>query len=306
MAEPARAAPAPAAKLEPHQPAHRAAVCANCSTPTPDAFCGHCGQRNLHLHLSLREVVGEAIEEAFGVDSRIVHTVRPFLLQPGELTRDYLAGRRARYTSPLKLYVVTSAIFFLTLALRGDPMRIHVGGKPSGTPQVGVSLPADKAEADQVRRELKSSGWLGGKLADSFDKLSGATPERRTELADRLSSDVVALVAKAMFLLVPLFAALLALFFRRAGRFYVEHLVFALHLHAFGFLLQAIAVGLRVGWLRAATLAGIVAYLFMALRAVYGEGRARTLFKLLALFAGYGLLVSAAIAAAALISLVQL
>ncbi len=288
---------------------HRSPNCANCGTPTPDAFCGHCGQRNLQLHLSLRELLGEAMEEAFGIDSRIVHTARLFLLQPGQLTRDYLGGRRDRYTSPLKLYLVTSAVFFLVLALRAQPMQVSVDRKSKGTAgdvHVGVTLPGDKTEADKIRKELRSAGWLGAKLSESIDKLSGATPEQRTELAARLDSDLIGWLAKAMFALVPLFAGLLALLFRRAGRFYVEHLVFAMHLHAFGFLLESIPVALRIDWLRSVAVLGIVAYLFVALRVVYGEGRARTLFKLLALLASYGLLLALTIAGVALIGLVSL
>ncbi len=253
------------------------------------------------MHLSLRELLGEAIEEAFGIDSRIVHTARLFLLQPGQLTRDYLGGRRQRYTSPLKLYLVTSAVFFLVLALRSEPMEVNLTRKSKGTGgevHVGVTLPGD--------REQRPAGWLGAKLSESTDKLLGATPEQRTELVARLHSDLIGWLAKAMFALVPFFAGLLALLFRRAGRFYVEHLVFAMHLHAFGFLLESIPVALRIDWLRSVAVLGIVAYLFVALRAVYGEGRARTLFKLLALLASYGLLLTMTIAGVALISLVSL
>ena len=64
-------------------PGHASASCPNCRTATPDAFCSHCGQRNLDLRLSLRELISEAAEEALGVDSRIVNTLRPFFLRPG-------------------------------------------------------------------------------------------------------------------------------------------------------------------------------------------------------------------------------
>ena len=276
-------------------PGHASVSCPNCRTATPDAFCSHCGQRNLDLRLSLRELISEAAEEALGVDSRIVNTLRPFFLRPGRLTRDYLDGKRARYTSPLKLYLVASAIFFLVVAIRGEPLQVTIGPSPGA--QVGFQLP-ERTEAEQLKQQMQRSGWLGARLLRNLDKLQSATPEQRQELLGRLTSDITSSSAKAMFVLVPLFALLLKLFFR--GRFYVEHLVFALHLHALWFALHTVPHAVQVTWLRGLATAASVVYVFLAVRTVYGESGLRTGLKLGAILVVYFALIGLTWSAAAL------
>ncbi len=87
--------------------------CPNCGAPTPDAYCSSCGQRNLDLHESVRALLGDAVEEVLGADSHLLRTLRALVLEPGLLSREYRAGRRARYTSPIKLYLAASALVLL-------------------------------------------------------------------------------------------------------------------------------------------------------------------------------------------------
>lgn len=64
----------------------------------------------------MRVLVGELVRETLDVDGRAFRSVRALLFQPGVLTREYLAGRRRFYTSPLRLYLVISITFFVLLA----------------------------------------------------------------------------------------------------------------------------------------------------------------------------------------------
>lgn len=56
------------------------------------------------------------ISETFEVDGRAARTVKTLFRQPGMLTREFIAGRRARYSPPLRLYLVFSIAFFLLAA----------------------------------------------------------------------------------------------------------------------------------------------------------------------------------------------
>ncbi len=83
-----------------------------------------------------------------------------------------------------------------------------------------------------------------------------------------------------MFVLLPAFALLLKLTYFRTKRLYVTHLIFALHTHAFVFLLltltlllPAAAHGSALGIASLLT----IAYLFAALKTVYGQNWGRTL-----------------------------
>jgi Protein of unknown function (DUF3667) len=87
--------------------------CANCGTPGSGRYCGSCGQRlDVHLH-SLGHFTSEAAEVLTHSDSSLWATLLPLLRRPGWLTREFVAGRRARYLHPFRLYLVASLLAWL-------------------------------------------------------------------------------------------------------------------------------------------------------------------------------------------------
>ena len=97
-------------------------------------------------------------------------------------------------------------------------------------------------------------------------------------------------LAIGLFVMLPVYAGLLKLFYLRAHRYYVEHLVFSTQLHTFTFLIFSLLLllptGSDTGWVGGVTaqistalMLWIAAYHFLALRRYFGEGRIRTAFK---------------------------
>jgi hypothetical protein len=112
-------------------------------------------------------------------------------------------------------------------------------------------------------------------------------------------------VPKMMFIFLPLIAVAMYVLYIGSGRYYVEHLLFVVHYHAF-FFLGGIAILLaeRAAWLapgtpfarggefmgRLLTTAFAVyapVYLYLAMRRVYGQGRIVTFAKYSALGIAY-------------------
>ena len=91
-----------------------AAVCPNCGACAPEQFCARCGQQQRSLDLSIWDLLKEHLQDAFNLEGRLFRTVRVMSTRPGALTRDYLSGKRTRYTHPVRLYLVMSAVFFAT------------------------------------------------------------------------------------------------------------------------------------------------------------------------------------------------
>lgn len=147
-------------------------ACENCATPLQGKFCYQCGQSS---HNPLRHV-GHAIEEVFEsfwhLDGRIFRTLRE-LWWPGRLANSYLAGHRAPYVAPLRLFVVISVItFFLA------QFTISFGDEPSeGAPVVQVKRNAfddAKTAADVIKdRDSAIQGLLDGK--ESIKGIPGAS-----------------------------------------------------------------------------------------------------------------------------------
>src|SRR5690606_3333800 len=97
-------------------PTRTARPCPNCGEPLGGPFCGQCGQADTALDVPFRRVVSELLAELLNADSRVWRTGRTLLFRPGLLTAEYNAGRRARYLPPLRVYMLSSLLFFFVVA----------------------------------------------------------------------------------------------------------------------------------------------------------------------------------------------
>jgi hypothetical protein len=268
--------------------------CANCGAEVPGRFCARCGQeRSRSLRIPFHRLVAEVAGELLSVDSRIGRTLAPLFLRPGSMTRAWLDGRRASHTSPVKLYLVFSFLFFLAGAL-------HPGAGGGG----GAGAPGDSgAEAqidDESLAELRGSGAIGARIAGRLEELREVPP---AELRLRVGTALHEHVPKAMFVIVPALALFLRLVYLRAGIYLAEHLVLALHAHAVAFALAlpgALAGSARAqswGFLLAA------AHGVVALRGAYGGTWRGTLWRAAVAGGLYLVALGLALAVAALAAL---
>src|SRR5512135_1328758 len=99
-------------------------TCLNCGETVQAHYCSHCGQENVNYNESLRKLIPEVLHEYFGWDSAVFASVPALLFKPGFLTNEFNAGRRAKYISPIRLYLITSALYFVALYNLGAPRSI--------------------------------------------------------------------------------------------------------------------------------------------------------------------------------------
>ena len=128
-------------------------VCLNCDAALPGDYCPDCGQRAQTLRTPLHRFLGQMAVEFFGIDGRVWRTLGALLFRPGALTAAYLQGRRRRYLSPLRVYLVATVAFFVTLALLDPVGRLQqsvLDGSqdvdPDSVVTVGAHLTAVEAE----------------------------------------------------------------------------------------------------------------------------------------------------------------
>jgi len=120
------------------------------------------------------------------------------------------------------------------------------------------------------------------------------------EDSKELTREVQHLFPTMGFFCLPFLATLLLAAYPRSGRVYVEHFVFALHLQAFYFLAVLVTDVAQAGaGLIYAPLSGLVSFLFFlagvwlvyrGFRAVYGQGRWRTIIKMVFVGFAYGVI----------------
>ena len=134
--------------------------------------------------------------------------------------------------------------------------------------------------------------------------------ERLASRPDRWAAESLAWAPRIMFVMVPLFAALLGLVYAwRRGFLYFDHLITALQFHAAMFIamLVAMALGLVItpGWVVLAFFIYAHVYLYRLLRVVYSSGRAQAVLRVAALDLAYGLLILLGLTAVVLLGAVS-
>jgi hypothetical protein len=222
--------------------------CPNCSAELNQEYCPVCGQRRIRPNdLSALRFFHDWFDEVSSLHThfKTMRTLRGLLI-PGWLTTEYLNGKRQRYLTPFKVYLVCAAFFFVSAPVAGFRLTSLIESDRSGT--VARLVSARVADGDPGR------------------PLFNARFDLRVQSVYTFSLGLVAVI----------FALVLQLLFRKQRQMYGAHLIFALHYVAFMYLLT-IAAGasrrLGVSSDMAAMLgyALLMPYLILALKRVYAE-----------------------------------
>lgn len=96
-----------------HLPQRKEKECLNCKTQVVGRFCHNCGQENIEPKESVWHLVTHFFNDVTHFDGKFFTSLKVLILKPGFLSKEYIAGRRASYLNPIRMYVFTSAIFFL-------------------------------------------------------------------------------------------------------------------------------------------------------------------------------------------------
>jgi len=90
-------------------------TCLNCGSPVQDKYCSHCGQLNSEPGQSFGHLIGHFLSDITHYDSQFLTTLKDLVFKPGFLTKEYIAGKRASYLDPIRMYIFISAVFFLVM-----------------------------------------------------------------------------------------------------------------------------------------------------------------------------------------------
>lgn len=292
--------------------------CRNCQFPLAYSsanFCPNCGQDTKDHPPSFWEFVHEFVGHYVAFEGRLVQTLGLLLFWPGELTRRYFAGLKVRYVLPLRLYISASLVFFIVVKLLGagnlvkspDEAAAEAAKPPlyqsqDGTVRVGErGAPAARiTRLDEKQLEKPFVELLQCDPAPTqCNKLKQYLKEKyhdrpAAEVGRQVKDKVISLIPYALFLLMPVFALVTRLLYWRRKLVYGEHMVYALHVHAFSFVLLLAVSLASLGIAEWFWLAGLV-YYWIAMQRVFGGRWWATGLRYLLIALGYPFLLSVTI-----------
>ncbi|HJR06308.1 MAG TPA: DUF3667 domain-containing protein [Pyrinomonadaceae bacterium] len=252
-------------------------VCPNCNEQLLGQYCHRCGeQRFERTRLSFKHFAVHSVQELIDIEhSKVWSTFYALVFRPGFLTNEYLAGRKSRYLTPLKVCLIVFALSLFLYSIY-KPVAVYDLGTMIESDDTGTwdKLINDLAEYKQMPRDV----------------LIGSVNEKWQ-----------AYVSWSQLTNVLFFALLLQILYLFSKRYFAEHLIFSLHFLSFTFLSTIIlwpayilvgvkptTASLLLGFFVAVV--GMV-YLFFALRIVYKQPTGLTLMKTFFLFVGSYLII---------------
>jgi hypothetical protein len=286
--------PVAVAAADPGTTASQAGSCPNCGQaygPVRPNYCPACGQESHVRPPTLREFAQQFGGSYLAAEGALWRTLALLLRRPGQLTREYLAGRRRHYVLPLRLYLTISLVTLLVL--RGLTLLPAPAELP---PEAAAELARAKTGEHSIDfgfgrarifQGVLECSDLPGWLCDGLQRRLATDPSRFGREVANASDQFLSHWGSAMFLLVPIFAAAMAVAYRRRRMRYTEHLVFALHVHAFWFV-AILATALLPSALAWIGILALPVYALLAAHRVYGGRWMATLLRNLVVAAVYG------------------
>lgn len=282
-------------------PSRVPSACLNCGAPfVPERrnYCPECGQETRLTPPTLRELAQQFGGAYVSTEGALWRTLKLLLLRPGELTAQYLAGRRKQFVQPLRLYLTVSVLVLLLARLTGGVAPVSGVDNPQMAASMQSAKPSVRllfyGPAVGLKDGVFFCDGFPALLCQRFRTVIQTDPPAFLVKLRAINDRVVGNWGAVMFLLLPLFTLGLTLVYRNRRMAYTEHLVHALHLHTVWFIGLAVML-VHVTWVTVGGVLLMAGYTLLAGRRVYGGLWGPRLVRGLALAVFYALLLGLAV-----------
>jgi hypothetical protein len=279
--------------------------CLNCGTLLAGDYCHSCGQ-HAHVHRTLTAFLHDFMHGVLHFEGKTWRTLPLLAWRPGELTRNYIDGQRARFVSPIALFLFSVFLMLAVLGMTGalnapdtsgvreemstnvakDEAKLRVAeGERAKLAALGKSTAAvDKriksiSEELQLERTMAANGLVKGsamRVSDDVPAWLRGPAERAGKNPELLLYKVKSNAYKWSWAVIPLSVPFLWLLFPFSRRFRLyDHIVFVTYSLCFMTLLVCVVTLIGVAGL--APVAGLAIlippiHIYRQLRGAYGLG----------------------------------
>jgi hypothetical protein len=237
--------------------------CLNCGAMVNSRFCPECGQENIEIHENFLHMAGHFIADYLHYDSKFFRSLKLLFTRPGFLTEQYLEGKRTLYIHPLRLYFFITIIMVLMANLYYNEYQKDI--QESNI----VLTEEDKANAtaEEVKQIEQNEKQIRKNIAGGFGNLSHY-------------------LKYISFFLLPVYALAFKVLYWRRKKFYVDHLVYTLHLQSFAYVVLSILLLIPLyiskssrEWFDSLLILIVAIYMVISLRHLYGQSWGKTILK---------------------------
>lgn len=233
--------------------------CKNCETHFKGNFCPQCGQSVYEYQKPFKFLVIDFVGNIFAFDTRFWKSLISLIIRPGKFTANYVKGQRASYTPPFRLYIFTSFVFFLISSIYiNKTVELNKTDREEINTVLNQQINSNIKENDTDSLELKNLNNTFnekepfGLNSKETDTLNSNIIDFKTDVKSKKFIKTLFVVLDnpslyvnrymkffswSLFLLMPIYACFMWLFFYKSRRYYYSHFIFAINQHTFIFLI---------------------------------------------------------------------
>lgn len=127
--------------------------CLNCGAELTGAFCQACGQKG-HLHRTIGAFVHDLLHGALHLEGKLWRTLPMLVFRPGKLTRRYIDGERARFVSPMALFLFSVFLMFAVFQVIGITAPTNIPAEVAVEDTIDQARGAATQELDDLETQL--------------------------------------------------------------------------------------------------------------------------------------------------------
>ncbi len=155
-------------------------TCRNCGATLTDRYCASCGQP-AHIHRTLSSLGHDILHGVFHFEGKVWRTIPELYLRPGRLTRRYIDGERAKFISPMALFLFTVFLTFAVVPFTSNTVLSDAASAPdkfisefkagnqSSMDAVLASIARLQEELQQPDLTAERRGEIQSEIADHED-----------------------------------------------------------------------------------------------------------------------------------------
>jgi hypothetical protein len=134
-----------------------------------ERFCPECGQENKGNNISFGSFVHEVFNGFLSFDAKFWRTIIPLLISPGKVTKNYVAGKRNRYSNPFRFYLTVSILFFLVVGFSISKNKFEKLTKESKS-----NITKVKKESSKTQRDSLHTKEVNSLKREALDKMNAS------------------------------------------------------------------------------------------------------------------------------------
>ncbi|MEE9362525.1 MAG: DUF3667 domain-containing protein [Cellulophaga sp.] len=200
--------------------------CKNCNRKLlkENKFCGSCGAKVIKHRISIKNLIADLFQNAFGWDNKFLVTVKTLICQPQLILSEYINGTRKKYVNPFTFFAIGMAISLFILSTFSEAF-------------LEVSKENSISQTESTAKMMKT--FMG-------EKFDTATYIKDTvKSTAEIQKYILKYYNLYSFLLLPVYTFLAFLVYRKPHN-YGEHLIINAYIQGFSLLSLSFIFGISI------------------------------------------------------------